>query len=126
LEEGEVASRADAGYGDDGECRGLGCNDRKQDGEGGKVASTEKVVAGIALPARDPESEAEREDEVDCDDREIECVQVRRGWRREKGDGRREKREGDDGGERRRGKRKREKGGYPFSLLPSLFSAVKR
>jgi hypothetical protein len=62
---------------------------------------------------------SEREDEIQRDDGEIECVQVDRGWRRGKGEGGSEKREGEEGS--RTGEREGRRGN---PLLPSPFSLL--
>ena len=79
LEKRQVAAGADARDGDDRERRGLGGDDGEQDGPGRQVARAEEVVGRAALVARDPEADAQREDEVQHDDGEVESVHGR--WR---------------------------------------------
>ena len=75
LQKGEVAPRGDRRHRDDREGRGLGRDDRKQDGPSRKVAGAEEVISCGLLVSRYPEPDAERQGEVHDDDAEIEGVQ---------------------------------------------------
>jgi hypothetical protein len=75
LQEAQVAAGADAGDRDDGERARLGRDDRQQDRPRGEVARTEEIVGRARLPPRDPETDAEAQQEVDADDPEIEAGQ---------------------------------------------------
>ena len=65
--------------------RGLGGDDGEQDGPGRQVARAEEVVGRAPLVARHPEADAEREDEIEHDDGEVEvCTAAswaRSGWK---------------------------------------------
>src|SRR4029453_15966191 len=78
LQEGEVAAGAGARDGDDGDCGGLGRDDRQEDRPGGQVARTEEIVArGLLMPGH-PQTDTERDRTVRNDDREVERAQGRR------------------------------------------------